>query len=217
MSLIIEYELRTPILESAGQVVRRLELEELYGTQDGTSKLLFWAFADDFDAFEDALASDGTVESHTRLESFTDRSLYGVTLTDEAAAKLTYPLAAEYNVAIIDITLTDEIVVSARVPSREALLEYRKRCLEKGVGFRVRRIYRENEAEAETETERYGLTEHQREALQTALDSGYFDVPRKATLSEIADELGISDQALSARLRRGQANLLWQTIAGETS
>ncbi|ELY95174.1 bacterio-opsin activator HTH domain-containing protein [Natrialba hulunbeirensis JCM 10989] len=211
MSLIVEYELRTPILESTAQVVRKLELEELYGTQDGTSKLLFWAFADDFDAFEDALTSDETIESYTRLESFGDRSLYGVTLTDEAAAKLTYPLAAEYNVAITDITVSDKTIVSARVPSRETLLEYRKRCLEKGVGFQVRRIYHEHESEAK----QYGLSEHQREALLTALERGYFDVPRAATLSEVADELGISDQALSARLRRGQANLLWHTIADD--
>ncbi|ELY98301.1 bacterio-opsin activator HTH domain-containing protein [Natrialba chahannaoensis JCM 10990] len=211
MSLIVEYELRTPILKSAAQAAEKLQIEELYGSQAGTTKLLFWAFGDDFAAFEDALESDQTIENYTTLESVGDRNLYGVTLTDEAATKLTYPLAAEYNVALIDITVSDETVVSARVPSRDVLLEYRERCLEKGVGFQVRRMYHEHEAE----TKQYGLTEHQREALQTALDRGYFDVPRAATLSEVSDELGISDQALSARLRRGQANLLWHTIADD--
>ncbi|WP_171908131.1 helix-turn-helix domain-containing protein [Natrialba sp. SSL1] len=211
MSLIVEYELRTPILESAAQAVQKLQIEELYGSQAGTAKLLFWAFGDDFAAFEDALESDETIDTYTTLESFSDRSLYSVTLTEAAATKLTYPLAAEYNIALIDIVVNNETVVSARVPSRETLLEYRERCLEKGVGFQVRRMYHEHEAE----TKQYGLTEHQREALHVALDRGYFDVPRAATLSDVADELGISDQALSARLRRGQANLLWHTIADE--
>lgn len=52
------------------------------------------------------------------------------------------------------------------------------------------------------------LTNEQRDALARALEAGYFEVPRETTLIELADEIGISDSAVSQRLRRGLANLL---------
>ncbi|MFC6836796.1 helix-turn-helix domain-containing protein [Halomarina ordinaria] len=47
------------------------------------------------------------------------------------------------------------------------------------------------------------LTPHQREALIAALEHGYFEIPRRTSLDDIAADLGISHQALSERLRRG--------------
>ena len=52
------------------------------------------------------------------------------------------------------------------------------------------------------------LTSAQREALELALRTGYYDIPRRGSTSDIADELGISDQAVSERLRRGIATLI---------
>lgn len=53
-----------------------------------------------------------------------------------------------------------------------------------------------------------GLTPEQREAVTMAFEEGYFSVPRKTTIQAIADELGISDQATSERLRRGIERVL---------
>ncbi|MFB6161431.1 MAG: helix-turn-helix domain-containing protein [Haloferacaceae archaeon] len=53
-----------------------------------------------------------------------------------------------------------------------------------------------------------GLTAEQHVALRRAVDAGYFAVPRRATLSDLADDLGISDTAASQRLRRGLATVL---------
>lgn len=52
------------------------------------------------------------------------------------------------------------------------------------------------------------LTAEQRDALDRAVDSGYFQVPRQTTLVQLADEMGISDSAVSQRLRRGLQNIL---------
>lgn len=52
------------------------------------------------------------------------------------------------------------------------------------------------------------LTGEQRAALICAVNAGYFEVPRRTTLVELADELGISDSAVSQRLRRGMLNIL---------
>lgn len=212
MPLIAEYELRTPILRAASNAIRKIRLEEIYGTATDAPKLLFWAFGDAIDSFESALEGDPSVRAFRPLESAADRHLYSVTLSERAASRLTYPLAAEHDISILEIVVTDETVVRARVPSRETLLAYREDCLEKDVDVRLRRIYRQEESPGEE----YGVTEPQRDALCTALEAGYFEVPRETTLSTLAADLDISDQALSARLRRGQANLLEHTLADDS-
>jgi predicted DNA binding protein len=52
------------------------------------------------------------------------------------------------------------------------------------------------------------LTDEQREALLTGFERGYYDVPRNITTIELSDELGISHQALSERLRRAHHHLI---------
>lgn len=58
-----------------------------------------------------------------------------------------------------------------------------------------------------------GMTDCQREALRTAYEMGYFEIPRTASLNDIADELGITASSLSERLRRGQAHLVESTVS----
>lgn len=62
---------------------------------------------------------------------------------------------------------------------------------------------------------KYGLTAKQWEAMRLADRLGYFNVPRETTLTGVAAELGISQQAFSARLRRGFASLVGQALALE--
>ncbi|WP_049920881.1 helix-turn-helix domain-containing protein [Halopiger djelfimassiliensis] len=211
MALIVEYVLRTPILRTAATAIPKIRLEEVYGTETGTPKLLFWAFGDEFAPFQSALTEDETVRSFSVLEESTEQRLYSVVLSDQAAKRLTYPVAAEHDITILDIVVTDDTVVRARAPSRDALFAFRDSCLERDVGMQLECIYSEREPTANAG--RYGVTDRQQEALLAAFEGGYFDVPRETTLSALASELDISDQALSARLRRGQANLLQQTLA----
>ena len=56
------------------------------------------------------------------------------------------------------------------------------------------------------------LTETQYETVVAAYERGYFDVPREVTLRELAAELEVSHQALSERLRRGQAALVSEEL-----
>jgi predicted DNA binding protein len=57
-----------------------------------------------------------------------------------------------------------------------------------------------------------GLSRHQHDALVTAFEEDYYAVPRGVTLDGLADELGVSHQALSERLRRGHRNLVESTL-----
>ncbi|WP_049901278.1 helix-turn-helix domain-containing protein [Halococcus agarilyticus] len=52
------------------------------------------------------------------------------------------------------------------------------------------------------------LTDEQREALLTAFEAGYYEIPRDITAADLADDLDISHQALSERFRRAHERLV---------
>ena len=52
------------------------------------------------------------------------------------------------------------------------------------------------------------LTKKQRELLQIAYRKGFFDVPRRATLRQLAEELGVSRSTLMESLRRAEARIM---------
>ncbi|WP_246999859.1 helix-turn-helix domain-containing protein [Halosolutus gelatinilyticus] len=61
------------------------------------------------------------------------------------------------------------------------------------------------------------LTATERETIRRAVGAGYYDVPREATLGDLADEFGISDAAVSKTLRRAEGKLLGPTVAALAS
>ena len=91
---------------------------------------------------------------------------------------------------------------------RAAFREFRTFWRANG-GFSLRRLVRDGEPEPPGD----GLTDPQREALRTAYELGYFEVPRGTSLDEVADELGITSSSASERLRRAQTHLLETTVA----
>ena len=52
------------------------------------------------------------------------------------------------------------------------------------------------------------LSETERETLEAAVDEGYFESPRDATLGDLADRFDVSKPAVSKNLRRGQRKML---------
>lgn len=76
-------------------------------------------------------------------------------------------------------------------------------------GFQLLRLTRDEESEPPGD----GLTDRQREALRIAYELGYFAIPRRASLEDIAAELGIAASSVSERLRRAQTELIEETVA----
>lgn len=56
------------------------------------------------------------------------------------------------------------------------------------------------------------FTDDQREALTLAAERGYFDMPRQTSLDAIGEELGITQQATSERIRRGVRNGMFELL-----
>jgi hypothetical protein len=92
--------------------------------------------------------------------------------------------------------------------NREAFDELREFWQENG-GLKLRRLTRDREPEPPGE----GLSDRQREALRLAYEMGYFEIPSKASLEDIADELGVTSSAVSERLRRAQTHLIETSVA----
>ena len=214
MSIIAEIETDSPIAQETLAAVPGMTavVEDYRGQRDGTTKLVYWVTGDSFEAYEDSLDASALVEEYRLLAEVRDRRLYRLTLSCEGEAISTYSIVAELDIVILRLTATREAVhLRARFPARAELFAYRDACRERGVEFRLRRVYTEGEgdgADAEGNRNRFGVTPAQREALRRALEAGYFAVPRQTTLEAIAGDLGISKQALSTRLRRGQTNLV---------
>jgi predicted DNA binding protein len=58
------------------------------------------------------------------------------------------------------------------------------------------------------------LSERQREALEAALDLGYYDRPRRATHEEIADAMDCAPSTASTHLQKAEARLV-RTVMGD--
>lgn len=100
-----------------------------------------------------------------------------------------------------------------RVEDHAAVAAFERTCVDRGVPITVTRVG--SLASASTDELDAHLTDPQFEALSLAFERGYFDDPRRVTLSELAAELGITRQSFPGRLRRGHRNLL-ATLFGTT-
>lgn len=56
------------------------------------------------------------------------------------------------------------------------------------------------------------LSDVERETLETAVQGGYFQSPRSATLGTLADEFDVSKPAVSKNLRRGQRKMIERVV-----
>lgn len=98
-----------------------------------------------------------------------------------------------------------------RFRSRERLASFRERCADAGIDLVIRGLYNPT-LPAEDDD---GLTPAQRELIAATLDHGYWEIPRGHTLGEVAEEVGISTNAASQRLRRGIRSLVEDAIVRE--
>jgi len=211
VGFIAKFEIDPPILrdafESAPETV--LELEDVHRCDAGT-RLVFWAEGSSFDAFEDGLSGDPTVERFDVLMELAECHAYRLTLSERGERHVTYPFAIRHGITFLNITVARGTAqIRVLVLNREQLTTYREQFRARDVPFRLVSIY----SSEECFQARYGVTEPQYEALRHAFAAGFFEIPRQTTLERMAADLDISRQALSERLRRGHANLLGHTLA----
>lgn len=221
MGLVATYELRCehlPLVDVAAAVPDATLEVSLVASADGPIPLDVRLVDGPAGDVEDALANTSFVASFTVLDDGGDGTRrYKV----RPAVGLDEYWAGEVEDVseLRALAETDSSIDLSRVrpwgwlqrgwfADRETLARFREFWGDAG-GFRLRRLTPDaGEAPGDD-----GLTDRQREALVTAHEMGYFDVPRGAELADVADELGIGASALSERLRRAQAHLVETTVA----
>lgn len=183
--------------------------EEEYIADDDV-RLLFWAEGGDVAAFEEAIEDDPTVTALRTLAETNDRRLYRADLSAEGVAETTLPIWREQEIVPLEVTGTAEgWEVRMRFPDRDGLAAYRDALRERGIDFELRALYSEVDADSPSDA---ALTDAQTDALVTAYEAGYYDVPRETSQSEVATRLEIASQSVSERLRRGTATLIEATL-----
>lgn len=85
------------------------------------------------------------------------------------------------------------------------------------VGVHLEGMQQITETEIHRQTQQWDLTPSQTEAVTTALQMGYFDIPREANAAEVAVELDISQSAFLQRLRRAEERIFKQLFGTNSS
>jgi len=96
-----------------------------------------------------------------------------------------------------------------RFSTHGALSEFQEYCSNAHFELEVGRIYNPVRPEAGMW---YGVTQLQRDTLMHAVRGGYYSIPRQMSTQDLADEFGISDQAVTERLRRAIVTLTENTL-----
>lgn len=216
MSLIAEFSLRSPELALADALDEAtdvtVELEQQMATEFGAPVMIFWALGGDFERLEAGLERDETVLDSAVIEELGGRRLYRVRLDADHVCAL-YPVYHELGASPMAATASsDGWHRRVRFPDRDSVVEMRNACTERNVNFRLHRLYTPGESELEDE---FGLSSEQRDALITAERVGYFEVPRETALENLGEELDISGQSASERLRRGISKLVSNTLLSD--
>ena len=96
-----------------------------------------------------------------------------------------------------------------RSSGHKMMSEFQAYCTERNIPIELTQLHALSPLNSDRE---YDLTEGQRTALVLGYSRGYFDSPRDATQDDLADELGITRQAVSSRLQRGIRRLVASTL-----
>lgn len=172
----------------------------------------FRAHGVDAEAFAARLRTSPGVDRVEIVEEFDDQTLYALDW-DADGDRFLSAVRAQCGQVLRGSGDDDEWRFELRFPDHDALSTFRDRCTDADVTLSVERVYHPGQPDAGP---RFGLTEHQHEALTLAVERGYYDVPRRCNTVEVAAELDISDQALTERLRRGISTLAANTIFART-
>src|SRR6056297_1937996 len=178
------------------------------GTDPTSGKFFYHIESSDFARFEAGLRTDHTIGEFERvIETRDTEAIYSFGYTDEA--KILSPVISTANGVIREMENEGGAwILTIWMPERENLIQLWEYAQQNDIDIDLLRV---NEYDSLGSTDA-GLTDSQREALLVAFETGYFEEPRNATLSEVAEDLDISQPAASGLLRRGIKRLIVSSL-----
>ncbi|AGB37387.1 helix-turn-helix domain-containing protein [Natronococcus occultus] len=162
-----------------------------------------WLSGASQDEIEAALSEATAVDDYALISSDDDRWLYDVEFDPETVDP--FELVLEENGTVLSASAAGgSWLLSVRVLEREDVSSLYERLVDHDVTPTIVRLF----DVAEENHSQCGLTQRQYETLVAAIDHGYFEIPREVSMQELSEELDISHQALSERLRRAYRALV---------
>ncbi|WP_266082422.1 helix-turn-helix domain-containing protein [Haladaptatus caseinilyticus] len=183
----------------------KIELERLVPLQSGIIPL-FWVEGGESDAIEATLRNDPLTQDVQLLTEADGRLLFEIEWSPDVNHLVQPLLATDAEILIAEGTV-DAWEFRLQFPIRQALTDFLTQCREHGVAIELRRLYNPTLPD-----EGGQLTDDQYEIIAAAYERGFWNIPRDATLEDLAAELSISGNSASQRLRRGITTLVAEVL-----
>lgn len=147
-------------------------------------------------------------ECHTEV-TFDDDPEGRAYLKSAVSTKCICPIFEEHDcIPRIEAVESGSIIVVLTVRSRETLREIIGDLRTVGASVTVEWLVTGADDDRTAQIEVSAITDKQQEALELAMDWGYYETPRGTDLGEIAAELEISESAASQRLNAAETKLV---------
>lgn len=157
----------------------------------------------DHDSFIQRLEDHSAVATVVTLDRSESSGTYAVEWTEDLDSF--YQALSDHDAVITSATKDgDRWEFDLQFPSHGSLTAFRDQIDEEEIDLEVRRVVQSQQSLPDPED---GLSRAQREALDLAISEGYYSIPRRTTTAELAEQLGVSDQAVVERLRRAMTTL----------
>lgn len=167
----------------------------------------FWVRGAEAEDIEAAFAAHAGVVEINLIDTVEDQYLLRAEWETDYFGILSALAAAEI-VVLSGIGRKGGWTFEVRGEDRDDISEFRADCQKHDIQIEIVSVH----SLLPIQGEDHELTVKQREAILLAYEKGYFDSPRSTSLGEVAAELGITQQSLSSRLRRGFSQLVYMTL-----
>lgn len=158
--------------------------------------------------FEAAARADDSVDALQQIQDAEPGTMYRATWGDHVES-LVQGYTGEGTSTLKAKGTANGWVLRMRFDHQAQVGEFTGFLRDRGFSFDLIRLH--EMAYAQTGSQ-FGLTPKQHDALVTAWQMGFFDLPRETSMAAVAEVLDITPQSLSDRLRRAQKTLIGDTL-----
>jgi len=184
-----------------------IELDRVVPTGDAVIPY-FWISADDTDKLKKDWSFDIGINQVKVIDQVEKQMFVRVDWNFNHENILT--AIVNTNVTLLSGIGTDkQWTFDVRASEQQDLSDFQAYCKDNDIAIELTELHAISSLKSDRE---YDLTDGQRDVLVMAYSNGYFDSPRDATQADLATELDITRQAVSARLQRGIRRLVASTL-----
>lgn len=148
-------------------------------------------------------------ECHTEMAFTGETDQERAYLKSAVHTKCICPIFEEHDcIPRIKAVRSGSIIVVLTVPERDVLRDIITDLRTVDATVSIDWLVNGGDADATAEIDVSSITDKQQEAIELAMEMGYYQTPRDADLGAVAEELGVSESATSQRLNAAETKLV---------